>query len=103
LLNNACSVSRWVLTETYSPKAIDTAPAATPAIPAVNIGPRPTVAAATPTTMPAIDTIPSLAPNTPARSQFNFDATEPTCGSAAWDGDDTHATLAVKTERGQQI
>ena len=81
LLSNACSVSRWELTETYSPNAIDTAPATSPAIPAVNIGPRSTVAAATPTTMPAVDTIPSLAPNTPARSQFNVEDTEPAWGS----------------------
>jgi len=89
-------VSRCVLTETYSPNAIDTAPAANPAIPAVNIGPRATVAAATPTTMPAVETIPSLAPRTPARSQFNFDDTEPTWGSATWDVVDTAATIYAK-------
>jgi hypothetical protein len=70
-----------VLTDTYSPSAIDTAPATSPAVPAVNTGARSTVAAATPTTMPAVETIPSLAPRTPARSQFNFDDTEPICGS----------------------
>ena len=65
----------------YSPNAIETAPAARPAMPAVRIGPRSTVAAATPTTMPAVETIPSFAPSTPARSQFNFDATDPVWGS----------------------
>src|ERR1700739_2595024 len=97
----ASSVSRWVLTETYSPNAIDTAPAASPATPAVNIGPRATVAAATPTTMPAVDTIPSWPPTTPARSQFNFDDTEPAWGSAAWDVVDTAATIYTKTAADQ--
>ena len=98
LCNSAFSVSRWVLTETYSPNAIDTAPATRPALPAVNTGARSTVAAATPTTMPAVETIPSLAPRTAARSQFNFDDTEPSCGS---DGCgcgvlDTAATIYIK-------
>jgi hypothetical protein len=53
--------------------------------------------------MPAVDTIPSLAPNTPARSQFNFEDTEPTWGSAEWNGVDTQATLAAKTAGGQLI
>ena len=79
-------MSRCVLTETYSPKAIDTAPAARPAIPAVRIGAFSTVAAATPTTMPAVETMPSFAPKTPARSQFSLDASEPTCGSDGWLG-----------------
>ena len=70
---------------TYSPSAIDTAPAAKPATPAVMIGPRATVAAATPTTMPAVDTIPSLAPSTPARNQFKRAETEPRCGSCGCD------------------
>ena len=77
----ARSVSRWVLTDTYSPTAIDSAPAASPAMPAVSTGPRSAVAAATPITMPAVETIPSLAPKTAARSQLSLLATEPWCGS----------------------
>jgi hypothetical protein len=84
LLTNALSVSRWALTETYSPSAIDTAPAAIPAAPAVATALVDVVAAATPTTSPAVDTIPSFAPNTPARSQFNFDDNELSCGSPRW-------------------
>ena len=44
-----------------------------------------TRAAATPTTMPAVETIPSLAPRTPARSQFRRAETEPRWGSCGWD------------------
>jgi hypothetical protein len=78
---SARSLSRWLETDTYSPSAIDTAPATSPASPAVKMGPRADVAPATPTTMPATDTIPSLAPSTPARSQFNRPAVLPACGS----------------------
>jgi hypothetical protein len=39
------------------------------------------VAPATPMTMPATDTIPSLAPSTAARNQFNRPAVPPVCGS----------------------
>src|SRR5664280_1847406 len=53
LASRACSLSRWLLTDTYSPSAIDTAPATRPAIPAVRIAPRADVAPATPTTIPA--------------------------------------------------
>ena len=73
-------MSRCVLTDTYSPTAIDSAPAASPAMPAVSTGPRSAVAAATPITMPAVETIPSLAPKTAARSQLSLLATEPWCG-----------------------
>ena len=82
LASNARSVSRWLLTDTYSPSAIDTAPATNPAIPAVRIGPGSGVTAATPTTRPAVDTMPSFAPSTPARSQFSRCPRPPACGSA---------------------
>src|SRR5450759_236110 len=84
LASRACSLSRWLLTDTYSPSAIDTAPATRPAILAVKIAPRADVAPATPTTIPATETIPSLAPRTPARSQFSFAARPPECGSPEW-------------------
>ena len=42
------------------------------------------VAPATPTTRPAVETMPSLAPSTPARSQFSRLAMLPSCGSSAW-------------------
>lgn len=64
------------------PSAIDTAPATNPAIPAVRIGPGSGVTAATPTTKPAVQTMPSLAPSIPARSQFSRCPKPPACGSA---------------------
>ena len=45
------------------------------------MGPRELVAPETPTTMPATDTIPSLAPSTPARNQFSRPAIPAVCGS----------------------
>ena len=63
-------MSRWEETDTYSPRAIDTAPATSAATPATSTAVRSGVAAATPTTRPAVEMIPSLAPSTPARSQF---------------------------------
>ncbi len=60
-----------MLTETYSPAAMLNAPATRPATPAIRIVVRLPVAPATPITIPAVDTIPSLAPRTPARSQFS--------------------------------
>src|SRR6185436_11937868 len=66
---SARSVSAWELTETYSPAAIDMAPATSPATPATRISWLPARAAATPTTRLAVDTMPSLAPSTDARSQ----------------------------------
>jgi hypothetical protein len=46
----------------YSPVAIDIAPPTNAAIPAVNTGVRVEVAAATPITRLAVETMPSLAP-----------------------------------------
>ena len=74
-------MSRWVLTDTYSPSAIDTAPATSPATPAVAMARGSVVAAATPITRPAVETMPSLAPSTPARSQFSFADSDPAWGS----------------------
>ena len=53
----------------YSPAAIDIAPPTRPAIPAVITAVREVVAAATPITKLAVDTMPSFAPSTAARSQ----------------------------------
>src|SRR5215203_7332918 len=78
----ACSESRWVLTETYSPTAMLIAPAARPASPAVTTSARSGVAAATPMTRPAVETMPSFAPSTAARSQFSRPANEPSWASS---------------------
>src|SRR5512132_1002143 len=67
---SACSASRCELTDTYSPAAIDSAPATSPAIPAVTIALPDAPDAATPRTRLAVDTMPSLAPSTAARSQL---------------------------------
>ena len=67
---SACSASRCELTDTYSPAAIDSAPATSPAIPAVTIAEPDAPEAATPSTRLAVDTMPSLAPSTAARSQL---------------------------------
>ena len=67
---SARSASRCELTETYSPAAIDSAPAARPAIPAVTIAAPDAPDAATPSTRHAVDTMPSFAPSTAARSQL---------------------------------
>src|SRR3954447_18236591 len=68
---SACAASRWELTETYSPAAIESAPATSPAIPAVRIAAPEAPEAATPSTRLAVETMPSLAPSTAARSQFD--------------------------------
>ena len=70
-------------TETYSPKAMEMAPPMAAAAPAAMIGPLAAVAPATPTTTAATETIPSLAPSTPARSQFSRAATPASCGSSS--------------------
>lgn len=77
-------MSRWALTETYSPTAIDSAPAVSPAMPAVRMANGSLVAPATPITMPAVDTIPSLAPRTAARRLFSRPWWDPAAASAAW-------------------
>src|SRR4029450_3599724 len=66
---SACSASRWVLTDTYSPAAIEVAPATSPATPATSTAFRDAAAAATPITRLAGGTMPSSAPSTAARSQ----------------------------------
>ena len=66
---SACSASVCELTATYSPAAMDIAPATRPARPAIKISGRPDPAAATPTTRLAVETRPSLAPSTAARNQ----------------------------------
>lgn len=68
----ACSRSRWLNTDTYSPAATATAPAAIAAIPA-----RMTVACgaeapATPKMIDDVETMPSFAPSTLARSQLSL-------------------------------
>ena len=68
---SACSASRCELTETYSPAAIDSAPATRPAMPAVTIAAPDAPDAATPSTRLAVDRMPSLAPSTAARSQLD--------------------------------
>lgn len=62
-------MSDWELTETYSPAAMDMAPATRPATPAIRTSEVAVDAAATPTIRLAVETIPSLAPRTAARNQ----------------------------------
>mgnify|MGYP001507488750 CR=1 FL=1 len=64
-------MSRCVLTETYSPAAMDSAPASSAAPPAVAMTGIDVLVAATPTTTPAVETMPSFAPSTPARSRLS--------------------------------
>ena len=51
--------------------------------------------------MPTVETIPSLAPNTPARNQFSLEDTEPVCGSG-WVAVDMLATLDIDSGYDQQ-
>ena len=53
----------------YTPAALDSAPAPSPATPATSTASREGEAAATPTISEATETIPSFAPSTAARSQ----------------------------------
>jgi hypothetical protein len=66
---SACSVSAWERAETYSPAAIDIAPATRPATPISTMLLRLALAGATPTMRLAVETMPSLAPRTAARGQ----------------------------------
>src|SRR5690349_17456633 len=66
---SACSASACECTDTYSPAAIDIAPATRPAMPAIRMFCWLAFAAATPSTRLAVETIPSLAPSTAARNQ----------------------------------
>ena len=66
---SARSESRCELTDTYSPAAIDKAPATRPARPATRIVLRVAADAATPIIRLAVDRIPSSAPSTAARNQ----------------------------------
>ena len=63
-------MSDWLETETYSPAAIDMAPAASPAAPAIRIACGEGSAAATPTISALTETMPSFAPSTAALSQL---------------------------------
>ena len=60
----ASCVSDCELTDTYSPAAIDMAPATSPATPAIKTSFCVAAAAATPTIKVPVETIPSLAPRT---------------------------------------
>src|SRR5699024_203097 len=75
------SVSRCEETETYSPRAIDTAPAIVEAKPAPNTTVSLAPVAITPSSSAAMETIPSLAPSTPARRVFIRLWWLGTCGS----------------------
>ena len=66
---SARSASRCELTETYSPTAIDIAPATKPATPEIKIASFDAADAATPIIKLAVETIASSAPRTAARSQ----------------------------------
>ena len=65
---SACSASRCELTETYSPTAIDMAPATRPAAPAMRMATFEAEDAATPIMRLEVETMASLDPRTAARS-----------------------------------
>ena len=66
---SASSASRWELTETYSPTAMDIEPATRPARPATRMALFEAADAAMPIIRLAVDTMASSAPSTAARSQ----------------------------------
>src|SRR5664279_5373757 len=66
---SARSASRCELTETYSPTAIDIAPATSPAIPAIRMAPWEAEDTRTPIMRLAVDTMASFDPSTAARNQ----------------------------------
>ncbi|MPN55070.1 hypothetical protein SDC9_202749 [bioreactor metagenome] len=66
------SISPWELTDTYSPAAIDIAPAIAPAKAAKTMGVRDALAAATPIIILEVDNIPSFAPKTAALNQLDL-------------------------------
>ncbi len=84
-----------MLTETYSPAPMLIAPAASPATPAITIADRLLVAPSAPMTMPAVDTMPSLAPSTAARSQLSRLFSPVWCGSSSCGPIGTSRSLAV--------
>ena len=67
---SAVSTSVCELTETYSPAAIDKAPAVKPANVASRMGSLSSLAVATPIAILAVDKRPSLAPSTAALIQL---------------------------------
>jgi hypothetical protein len=67
---SARSLSRCELTDTYSPTAMEPAPATTAAVPAVSTALRDAPEATTPIIRLATETMPSSAPRTAARSQL---------------------------------
>src|SRR5262245_34366604 len=69
IARSAASASACELTDTYSPAAIDMAPATNAATPATKMADGDGAAAATPTIRLAVETMPSLAPSTAALSQ----------------------------------
>src|SRR3546814_17123834 len=69
MFRSALVTSLWEDTDTYSPTAIDSAPATRPATPAVRTAPSDAPPPIIPTIRQAVDTMPSLAPSTAALSQ----------------------------------
>src|SRR3569623_1483028 len=94
---SACSVSDCELTDTYSPAAIDIAPATCAASPESTTVLCGEPAAATPTRTLATETMPSLAPSTAARSQ-PLRWTQ--CSSAWIEGDSSDKVASVDRQHG---